>query len=101
LPVTVTNVTVVEEIGAYAPMTSNGEIVVNNLIASCHSVSRTHGLQYLFFSYMRKLESLLWPLFATETAEQSDGFVDVPIGAWKILSMLDYIFPSAYFSTAM
>uniref|UniRef100_A0A914VF42 Hedgehog protein Hint domain-containing protein n=1 Tax=Plectus sambesii TaxID=2011161 RepID=A0A914VF42_9BILA len=39
----------VEEIGAFAPMTSNGLLVVNGMVGSCHSVNKMLSLQQTFF----------------------------------------------------
>ncbi len=95
----VTNITSIVEIGAYAPLTSNGHLVVNNYFASCHSFTDTMHLQQAFFFYMRKIEALLWSLFgfAKEIDQGTDSFVDIPTGSWYLMNAIDYLLPNVNF----
>uniref|UniRef100_A0A914W2W2 Hint domain-containing protein n=1 Tax=Plectus sambesii TaxID=2011161 RepID=A0A914W2W2_9BILA len=95
-PILVTNLTMVDEIGAFAPMTSNGLLVVNGMVASCHSVNKMLSLQHTFLGFMRRLESFFsqWQqIFFDSDASVDNGFVDVPTGTWQLLSVLEYIIP--------
>uniref|UniRef100_A0A914WP11 Hint domain-containing protein n=1 Tax=Plectus sambesii TaxID=2011161 RepID=A0A914WP11_9BILA len=99
-PILVTNLTMVEEIGAFAPMTSNGLLVVNGMLASCHSVNKMLSLQHTFLGFMRRLESFFsqWQqIFFDSDASVGNGFVDVPTGTWQLLSVLEYIIPISPF----
>ncbi|TMS32415.1 hypothetical protein L596_000254 [Steinernema carpocapsae] len=44
--VVITDIMVVKEIGAFSPMTANGDIIVNDLLASCHNVVRSSSLSH-------------------------------------------------------
>uniref|UniRef100_A0A914W6F2 Hint domain-containing protein n=1 Tax=Plectus sambesii TaxID=2011161 RepID=A0A914W6F2_9BILA len=99
-PILVTNLTMVEEVGAFAPMTSNGLLVVNGMVASCHSVNKMLSLQHTFLGFMRRLESFSsqWQhIFFGSDASVGNGFVDVPTGTWQLLSVLEYIIPISPF----
>ncbi|GFU54354.1 tiggy-winkle hedgehog protein [Nephila pilipes] len=54
----VTNITVTKEIGNYAPLTLEGTIVVNNIVASCYAVISDHELSHFSFLPMRVLHNL-------------------------------------------
>ena len=47
------SISVVEERGIYAPMTSNGDIVVNDVLASCYNVVNNKFMQGGFFQVSR------------------------------------------------
>lgn len=48
----------VEEEGIYAPLTAAGNLVVNSVLASCHSNMAAQTLQQTFFSWWRVLSNL-------------------------------------------
>uniref|UniRef100_A0A914V1A0 Hedgehog protein Hint domain-containing protein n=1 Tax=Plectus sambesii TaxID=2011161 RepID=A0A914V1A0_9BILA len=89
----------VEEIGAYAPMIPNGLIVVNGVVASCHSVTDMLSLQHTFFRLMRQsgLLSLMWQQSADSSIDDIGSIVNLPIGTWSLLSVLKYIIPNGPF----
>uniref|UniRef100_A0A914VVA8 Hint domain-containing protein n=1 Tax=Plectus sambesii TaxID=2011161 RepID=A0A914VVA8_9BILA len=91
--VNVTRITVVSETGAFAPLTSNGYIVVNNLVASCHSVSHATVVQQTFFAHLRLLEEVFWKLFGLHAIDD-EGMVELPTGTITIVKWLQYIVPS-------
>jgi hypothetical protein len=45
----VTAVSIVREHGVYSPMTSNGDVVVNGILASCYNVVNNKYMQKTFF----------------------------------------------------
>ncbi|GMR48816.1 hypothetical protein PMAYCL1PPCAC_19011, partial [Pristionchus mayeri] len=55
----VTNVTQISERGVYAPLTSTGDIIVNDILSSCHSNVAVRTLQLSFFSLYRTLSFFL------------------------------------------
>uniref|UniRef100_A0A914VWX7 Hint domain-containing protein n=1 Tax=Plectus sambesii TaxID=2011161 RepID=A0A914VWX7_9BILA len=100
-PFSVTNLTMVEEIGAFAPMTSNGLLVVNGMVASCHSVNKMLSLQQTFFGLVRQFESFFsrWQQIFDSVVGDNNGFIDMPTGTWQLLSVLEYIIPISPFTS--
>jgi hypothetical protein len=92
LPTRVVNVTVVPGVGAYAPMTSNGDLIVNGMLASCYNIVHSTSLQHTFFHYARELEMLGRWMFG-QTLGAQDTVVELPPGVDFLLSVLGYIVP--------
>ncbi|GMS88089.1 hypothetical protein PENTCL1PPCAC_10264, partial [Pristionchus entomophagus] len=55
----VTSVTKTSERGIYAPLTSTGDIIVNDVLSSCHCSIAAKTLQQFFFRAYRILSSIL------------------------------------------
>ncbi|GMR60453.1 hypothetical protein PMAYCL1PPCAC_30648, partial [Pristionchus mayeri] len=85
----VVNVTKTYEAGIYAPLTSTGDIIVNDVLSSCHSNLAVKTLQQSFFSIYRSLSrhvSFLLP------SVEEDG--SIPFGVSYLTSALDLFIPA-------
>uniref|UniRef100_A0A914WGG1 Hint domain-containing protein n=1 Tax=Plectus sambesii TaxID=2011161 RepID=A0A914WGG1_9BILA len=102
-PVLVTYLMMVEEIGAFAPMTANGMLVVNGMVVSCHSVNKMLSLQHTFFGLVRQFEWFFsrWQQIFDSVVGDNNGFVDMPTGTWQLLSLLEYIIPTSPFTSGI
>ena len=70
----VVNVDETNQIGLYAPLTSQGNIVVDDILASCYSDFDSHELQHIAFSPFRWMYRLLEFLpFAKLKRNRVDG----------------------------
>ena len=58
-PVRVTGVTTVHKMGAYAPMTGTGSIIVNGVVASCYAIFENHWLTHWAMLPLRAYYGLL------------------------------------------
>jgi hypothetical protein len=47
--------------GVYAPLTSAGNLVVDNVVASCYAVVDSQTLAHVAFAPLRWLSSIVWP----------------------------------------
>ncbi|GMT06370.1 hypothetical protein PENTCL1PPCAC_28544, partial [Pristionchus entomophagus] len=83
----VTSVTKTTERGIYAPLTSTGDIIVNDVLSSCHSNLAVKTLQQSFFSIYRSFHRGLSYILPEE-----DG--DLPLGVTYLTSALDLFLPA-------
>uniref|UniRef100_A0A1I8AUT3 HintN domain-containing protein n=1 Tax=Steinernema glaseri TaxID=37863 RepID=A0A1I8AUT3_9BILA len=90
--VVVTDISVVTEIGAFSPMTANGDIIVNDLVASCHNVIRSSSLSHTLIHYMSKVESAVRHFF--QLTDKSNGHIDLPFGFEYLFRALDQFVPA-------
>ncbi|KAF8373868.1 hypothetical protein PRIPAC_80297, partial [Pristionchus pacificus] len=79
----------VVEQGIYAPMTSNGKIIVGGVYASCHTSVHSHGIQNTYFGAINRVRDLWTSVFG----KSDNSFVDTPFGLELFKSMLDLIAP--------
>lgn len=49
--------------GAYAPMTTIGNIIVNGILVSCHSVVKSQSLVHTILQFLQKVEIRIKHLF--------------------------------------
>ncbi|KAM3726975.1 Warthog protein [Dirofilaria immitis] len=69
MPVKVSNIQRLTGKGFYAPLTANGDIIVNSILSSCHSNIAMQTLQQSIFNLLRKFRSLMF------TDESTDGLL--------------------------
>uniref|UniRef100_A0A0K0FAY6 Warthog protein 1 (inferred by orthology to a C. elegans protein) n=1 Tax=Strongyloides venezuelensis TaxID=75913 RepID=A0A0K0FAY6_STRVS len=93
--------TVKKIIGAYSPLTKNGNILVNNISASCYSVVKSNSLAHSFFHYINKLNQLI-SYAATRIASKTgvvpeEETVELPVVAKYLYDTLNLIIPETIF----
>ncbi|KAI1706613.1 hint module domain-containing protein [Ditylenchus destructor] len=89
----VTHISLVEEVGIYAPMTGEGNIVVNDILASCQTLLDMPILQSDFFKMIQRWPVISWLLGVFDNKEQNK--VELPLGLKFFLDYLGNILPDA------
>jgi len=102
----------VEETGFYAPLTANGNLIVNNVLASCHSNMAIQTLQQTFFAWWRTLNSLISRLipairdaYSIAQDHRSNQDVkhensidgDLPLGVHYLITVMELFVPKHVF----
>ncbi len=92
----------IESTGFYAPLTSTGNIIVNNILASCHSsVKCPARLQQLFFIWHNRLQQFVkyfQSTFAIDYSSQNDNRIELSSIASYLLTILKLILPAEILS---
>uniref|UniRef100_A0A0N4Z311 Warthog protein 1 n=1 Tax=Parastrongyloides trichosuri TaxID=131310 RepID=A0A0N4Z311_PARTI len=100
-PIKLINSTVKKVIGAYSPLTKNGNILVNNISASCYSVVKSNSLAHSFFHYINEINKIISSIatsFATKTGVVSEEeTVELPAVAKYLYDTLNLIIPETIF----
>ncbi|KAH7695787.1 CBN-WRT-1 protein [Aphelenchoides avenae] len=91
-------VRIVEEVGAYSPMTESGNIVVNGIMTSCHNVIRSQSVSHSFFNFFKPVERALRSFFASRQAYGNEE-VHLPFGVDYILQMVHQFIPVSFFES--
>uniref|UniRef100_A0A0N5A728 HintN domain-containing protein n=1 Tax=Parastrongyloides trichosuri TaxID=131310 RepID=A0A0N5A728_PARTI len=100
----------VEEIGIYSPLTTSGDIIVNNILASCHSNFAAQSLQQTFFKSWQSVANFIYRIknflnqgifmsnldYSLIKSKYSSEF-DVPFGVKYIINAIDMIVPVKMF----
>ncbi|KAI6244095.1 Intein splicing protein [Aphelenchoides fujianensis] len=100
----VQKVEIVKERGIYAPMTSyertgrrglfaDGDIVVNDIFASCFNILNNRVMQQSFVDSIRSLPSLRW-IFG----ENDEQITDLPYGTTLVVELMSYVLPTSFLS---
>uniref|UniRef100_A0A0K0E1W9 Hint domain-containing protein n=1 Tax=Strongyloides stercoralis TaxID=6248 RepID=A0A0K0E1W9_STRER len=96
----------VEEIGIYSPLTTSGDIIVNNFLASCHNNFAAQSLQQTFFKSWQSVANFVW--WVKKLLYQNSDFMvnshysieeefDIPFGVKYIINVIDMIVPVKMF----
>ncbi|XP_057293894.1 protein hedgehog-like [Hydractinia symbiolongicarpus] len=59
----VSKISLTTDLGAYAPLTMEGTVVVNDIYASCYAVFPSHSISHAAFYTWRKIYEYIKPLF--------------------------------------
>ncbi|KAI6187853.1 CBN-WRT-6 protein [Aphelenchoides besseyi] len=100
----------VRELGIFAPLTASGDIVVNSILASCHSNLAMQTLQQTFFSWWRsanswtrQFASVLDPIFgfsridSAANKETRINDAELPLGVEYLLTVVELFIPKTMF----
>lgn len=80
--------------GAYAPMTANGKIIVDDILASCHNVVNSVPLQQTLIRCAQLIEtSTRWLMKSISWTEENDGKIELPIAFDYLLPIVEYLLP--------
>ncbi|KAJ1370456.1 hypothetical protein KIN20_032180, partial [Parelaphostrongylus tenuis] len=78
--------------GIYAPLTTTGDIVVNNYLVSCHSNVALKTLQQTFFSFYRSISKTIHYFFDNEIQKGAH----LPLGVRYMTSIIDLFLPNSF-----
>ncbi|XP_077996590.1 sonic hedgehog protein-like [Glandiceps talaboti] len=71
-PVKITRISTMEDQGVFAPLTTEGTIVVDNVVTSCYAMVN-HNLAHFAFAPVRFLKQISTNLWSAMAAMQTDG----------------------------
>lgn len=91
--VAVRNVT---RIGAYSPLTENGNILVNDIHASCYSVVQQHQFVHNFMVFVYSVYHNIVSLLPTDV--KNLDYTQLPYFVQLPLTFIEYILPAHSFS---
>lgn len=93
--------TVKKIIGAYSPLTKNGNILVNNISASCYSIVKSNSLAHSFFHYINKINQLIstaaTSILSKTKVIPEEETVELPAVAKYLYESLNLIIPETIF----
>ncbi|CAB3400763.1 unnamed protein product [Caenorhabditis bovis] len=75
--------------GIYSPMTSCGNIVVNDVYASCHTTVNNFAMQNSFFTLINEFNTLISSIFGISATR------DLPMGLSIVAELLNLVVPGS------
>ncbi|KAE9556175.1 hypothetical protein FO519_000663 [Halicephalobus sp. NKZ332] len=87
-----------KEKGIYAPLTISGDLMVNNVLASCHSNMAVQTLQHTFFSFYRRINEYVESVKFMFGISSSEGTGELPFGVEYMTTVMDVLLPKSLFS---
>lgn len=90
----VQKIDMVEDVGIYAPMTTNGDIIVNDIYASCYNILNNRLMQNTFIENVKMLPSIGWIFGDNENDE-----TDLPYGTSLIVELMTYVLPNSFYAS--
>lgn len=99
----VTQIELIESIGFYAPLTSSGNLIVNNILTSCHSdVKCPTRLQQVFFRCHETVQKLFNTIISLVRQQHStannDNLIELSSFVSYFLRILKFILPTEILS---
>lgn len=88
----VQKIDIVEDIGIYAPMTSNSNIIVNDIFASCLNIIDNKVMQDTFIYNVKKLPSL-----GSIFGENEKDETELPYGTSLVVELMTYVLPNSVY----
>lgn len=88
---TVTAKSAFYETGVYAPMTETGDLIVDNVYASCHNVIKTNTLTHTFLNVASSMQQKIRSLFGS-----LDETGHLPATSEFFLNIVDVLLPHKY-----
>ncbi|TKR72257.1 hypothetical protein L596_019732 [Steinernema carpocapsae] len=88
----VVRIDTVEQTGIYAPMTASGNIVVNDVLASCHSVLDNDHVHKAFMYLVDMYTGL--KSFVQGKEHKTSDLIELPIGTGFLLDVVSSVMPA-------
>uniref|UniRef100_A0AC34FSB1 Uncharacterized protein n=1 Tax=Panagrolaimus sp. ES5 TaxID=591445 RepID=A0AC34FSB1_9BILA len=100
IQIRISKIEIVKEKGIYSPMTNNGNIIVNDIFASCFNIVQNDVVQITFPSIIKKIKNLFSKLWYSDAItdsyyhQQSQSEIDLIPGLRGLVEIVKYVVPS-------